>query len=232
MHPPLRATRRFIPSAVGPDSGATTATVRVGEEFALARGIACLTLEKRNRVMANGKGQQQHMCLFIQLCTAVLGLIKMEEMVSANNLFCTSNALALFGFFSRKFSDHLIGQMLMGFLESRAPPPGRPASRGALRPGGRTLAHLGFPAVAAWRRRRSEERGLCPADAARRGDETGEEEQRIAGGAVRCGAGELGSRVGPRNLRKLVDKGFNGVAQLKGVVAGGRRPAAGKVRPD
>ncbi|KAL5223277.1 hypothetical protein ABZP36_027990 [Zizania latifolia] len=122
-------------------------------------------------------------------------------------------------------------------------PPTRPRSsawspRFSWRAGGQTLATFGSrrgcAVVAAWRRRRSEERGLCSADAARRGDETKEEDQRIAGGGVSrpvlgrrqrsLGNAALGSGVllavpvpgvGPRNLRKLVDKGFNGVAQLE-----------------
>ncbi|KAF0919300.1 hypothetical protein E2562_029154 [Oryza meyeriana var. granulata] len=76
-------------------------------------------------------------------------------------------------------------------------------------------------------------RGFCSLDAAkRRGDDTEGEEQRIAGGGesrpvldrrqrsrgdVAMGSGELLAipGVGPRNLKKLVDKGFDGVAQLK-----------------
>ena len=71
-------------------------------------------------------------------------------------------------------------------------------------------------------------RGLCSAEAARRGGDT---EEREKGGGGRAaperkqrgrsdalvGSGELLAipGVGPRNLRKLVDKGFDDVAQLK-----------------
>ncbi|BAS75483.1 Os01g0874100 [Oryza sativa Japonica Group] len=86
-----------------------------------------------------------------------------------------------------------------------------------------------------WRLLRSR-RGLsCSADAAKRcGDDDAEEdgEQSVAGGGgsrpvvdrrqrsrgdAAMGSGELLAipGVGPRNLRKLVDKGFDGVAQLK-----------------
>ncbi|PUZ53734.1 hypothetical protein GQ55_5G074100 [Panicum hallii var. hallii] len=68
-------------------------------------------------------------------------------------------------------------------------------------------------------------RGLCSAEAARRGGDTEEGEngravperrQRGRSDAL-AGSGELLAipGVGPRNLRKLVDKGFDGVAQLK-----------------
>jgi hypothetical protein len=69
---------------------------------------------------------------------------------------------------------------------------------------------------------------LCSAEAARRGgDEEAEEERRVGraaaerglrgGNAAASGSVELRAipGVGPRNLRKLVDKGFEGVAQLK-----------------
>lgn len=70
---------------------------------------------------------------------------------------------------------------------------------------------------------------LCSAEAARRGgDEETEDERRVGRAAterrLRGGSGNaaVGSvellaipGVGPRNLRKLVDKGFDGVAQLK-----------------
>ena len=70
-------------------------------------------------------------------------------------------------------------------------------------------------------------RGLCSTEAARRGGNTEEEDgekgravperrQRGRSDAL-AGSGELLAipGVGPRNLRKLVDKGFDGVAQLK-----------------
>jgi len=68
-------------------------------------------------------------------------------------------------------------------------------------------------------------RGLCSTEAARRGGDTEEGEkgravpkrrQRGRSDAL-AGSGELLAipGVGPRNLRKLVDKGFDGVAQLK-----------------
>ncbi|PAN27328.2 hypothetical protein PAHAL_5G073200 [Panicum hallii] len=68
-------------------------------------------------------------------------------------------------------------------------------------------------------------RGICSAEAARRGGDTEEGEngravperrQRGRSDAL-AGSGELLAipGVGPRNLRKLVDKGFDGVAQLK-----------------
>ncbi|RLN23256.1 hypothetical protein C2845_PM07G30160 [Panicum miliaceum] len=68
-------------------------------------------------------------------------------------------------------------------------------------------------------------RGLCSAEAARRGGGTEEGEKGRAVPERRqrgrtdalAGSGELLAipGVGPRNLRKLVDKGFDGVAQLK-----------------
>ncbi|OEL37738.1 Deoxycytidine kinase [Dichanthelium oligosanthes] len=72
-------------------------------------------------------------------------------------------------------------------------------------------------------------RGLCSAEAARRGGDTEEEREKGGGGRAvperrqrgrsdaLVGSGELLAipGVGPRNLRKLVDKGFDGVAQLK-----------------
>ncbi|EES03967.1 hypothetical protein BDA96_03G402400 [Sorghum bicolor] len=71
-------------------------------------------------------------------------------------------------------------------------------------------------------------RGLCSAEAARRGGDTEEREKGGGGGAAPqrkqrgrsdalVGSGELLAipGVGPRNLRKLVDKGFDDVAQLK-----------------
>jgi len=68
-------------------------------------------------------------------------------------------------------------------------------------------------------------RGLCSTEAARRGGDTEEGEkgravperrQRGRSDAL-AGSGELLAipGVGPRNLRKLMDKGFDGVAQLK-----------------
>ncbi|RCV28340.1 hypothetical protein SETIT_5G397900v2 [Setaria italica] len=80
-----------------------------------------------------------------------------------------------------------------------------------------------------WLRCGGGRRGLCSAEAARRGGDAEEEKEKGGGGRAvperrqrgRSDAlGESGELlaipgVGPRNLRKLVDKGFDGVAQLK-----------------
>jgi hypothetical protein len=70
-------------------------------------------------------------------------------------------------------------------------------------------------------------RGIfCSLEASRRGDAQSEEEEkrrgaaaerRLRGGNAVAGSGELLAipGVGPRNLRKLVDNGFEGVAHLK-----------------
>lgn len=95
----------------------------------------------------------------------------------------------------------------------------------AMRPGGnpsRIRAPPWLHCDAGWRR------GLCSAEAARRGGDTEEMEKDGGGRSAperkqKCrndalvGRGELLTipGVGPRNLRKLVDKGFDDVAQLK-----------------
>jgi hypothetical protein len=80
-----------------------------------------------------------------------------------------------------------------------------------------------------WLRCDGGRKGLCSAEAARRAGDAEEEKEKGGGGSAvperrqrgRSDAlGESGELlaipgVGPRNLRKLVDKGFDGVAQLK-----------------
>ncbi|KAF8716489.1 hypothetical protein HU200_026274 [Digitaria exilis] len=80
-----------------------------------------------------------------------------------------------------------------------------------------------------WLRCDGARRELCSAEAGRRGGGTEEEREKGGGGRAvpdrrqrgrsdaLVGSGELLAipGVGPRNLRKLVDKGFDGVAQLK-----------------
>ncbi|KAL6840240.1 hypothetical protein ACP4OV_030050 [Aristida adscensionis] len=84
------------------------------------------------------------------------------------------------------------------------------------------------PRTAPWLLCDGARRGLCSAGAARRGGDAEEERQRVGAAPeperrqrgwsdAPMGSGELLAipGVGPRNLRKLVDKGFDGVAQLK-----------------
>ncbi|CAL4953462.1 unnamed protein product [Urochloa decumbens] len=79
-----------------------------------------------------------------------------------------------------------------------------------------------------WLRCGGARRGLCSAEAAKRGGDAEEEREKGGGGRaverrqrgrsdalVRSGELLAIPGVGPRNLRKLVDKGFDGVAQLK-----------------
>lgn len=139
---------------------------------------------------------------------------------------------------------HKILPRAASYLDAAAGQPLLSSHMPALRLAGPFLATCSIPRTGLLRQRQRPwlrcggggavaRRGLCSLEAARRGDAAEEGEERVPGGgggrisperrqrgrgdAAMGSSGELLAipGVGPRNQRKLVDKGFDGVAPLK-----------------